>query len=162
MEPMRGVAGFLLLLASCTACAATAATVPFATLAKGLASGVGQPIQIVARSQTDWAALWSRHMRIQIAPPPAPSVDFSRDMVVALFMGERPTGGYAIEVMRIERTDPVTFVAESRARRCARARPPRRAGPQPRDRLRRARPIERRASAGGAPAPRPPAARTTD
>jgi PrcB C-terminal len=26
-------------------------------------------------------------------------------MVVALFMGERPTGGFAIEVTRIERTD---------------------------------------------------------
>jgi len=102
---MRGVASFLLLLASCTACAATAATMPFATLAKGLASGVGQPTQIVVRSQTDWAALWSRHMRTQIAPPPPPSVDFSRDMVLALFMGERPTGGYAIEVTRIERTD---------------------------------------------------------
>src|SRR5215470_3241482 len=71
MEPMRGVAGFLLLLASCTACAATAATVPFATLAKGLASGVGQPIQIVARSQTDWAALWSRRRLGGRGPSPA-------------------------------------------------------------------------------------------
>src|SRR5262244_523922 len=100
---MRCVASFLLLLASCTACAAAAA-VPFSTLAKGLASGVGQPTQIVVRSQNDWAELWSRHMRAQSAPPPLPSVDFSRDMVVALFMGERPTGGYAIEVTRIERT----------------------------------------------------------
>ena len=44
-------------------------------------------------------------MRAPSAPPPPPSVDFSRDMVVALFMGERPTGGYAIEVTQIERTD---------------------------------------------------------
>src|SRR5215467_7875722 len=100
---MRCVASFLLLLASCTACA-TAAPVPFSTLAKGLASGVAQPTQIVIRSQNDWAALWSRHMRTQIAPPPPPPVDFSRDMVVGLFMGERPTGGYAIEVTRIEGT----------------------------------------------------------
>ena len=101
---MRCVASFLLLLASCTACA-TAAPVPFSTLAKGLASGVAQPTQIVVRTQNDWAALWSRHMRTQIASPPPPPVDFSRDMVVALFMGERPIGGYAIEVTRIERTD---------------------------------------------------------
>ena len=26
-------------------------------------------------------------------------------MVVALFMGERPTGGYAIEITRVERAD---------------------------------------------------------
>ena len=101
---MRCVASVLLLLASCTACAA-AAPVPFSTLAKGLASGVAQPTQIVVRTQDDWGGLWSRHMRTQTAPPPPPPVDFSRDMVVALFMGERPTGGYAIEVTRIERTD---------------------------------------------------------
>src|SRR5262245_35790098 len=101
---MRCVASVLLLLASCTACAAVAAPVPFSTLAKGLASGVGQPTQVVVRTENDWAALWSRHMGTQIAPSPPP-VDFSRDMVVALFMGERPTGGYAIEVTRIERTD---------------------------------------------------------
>jgi len=101
---MRCVASFLLLLASCTACAGAAA-VPFSTLAKGLASGVAQPTQIVVRTQNDWAALWSRHMRTQIASPPPPPVDFSRDMVVALFMGERPIGGYAIGVTRIERTD---------------------------------------------------------
>src|SRR5947208_15072374 len=39
---------------------------------------------------------------------------------------------------------------------------PRLAGPQPRDSLRRALMILRRASAGGAPAPRQPAARTHD
>jgi hypothetical protein len=105
MQVMRCVASFLLLLASCTACAAVAAAVPFSTLAKGLASGVGQPTQVVVRDPNDWAALWSRHMRTQIAPPPPPTVDFSRDMVVALFMGERSTGGYAIEVTRIERID---------------------------------------------------------
>jgi hypothetical protein len=100
---MRCVASFLVLLASCTACAAVAATVPFTTLAHGSASGVVQPTRIVVRSQNDWAALWSRHVRTQSTSPPPP-VDFSRDMVVALFMGERPTAGYAIEVTRIERT----------------------------------------------------------
>ena len=102
---MRCVASAVSLLAACTTCAAVAGPVPFSTLAKGLASGVDQQTQIVVRSQDDWAALWSRHMRTQAAPPPPPSVDFSRDMVVALFLGERPTGGHAIEVTRIERTD---------------------------------------------------------
>jgi protease stability complex PrcB-like protein len=102
---MRRVASLLMLLASFTACAAVAGTVPFSTLAKGPVSGVDQPTQIVVRSQNDWAALWSRHVRTQTPPPPPPSVDFSRDMVVALFMGQRPTGGYAIEVTQIERTD---------------------------------------------------------
>jgi len=39
------------------------------------------------------------------APPPPPAVDFTTEMVVALFLGERPTGGYEIEVTQVERTD---------------------------------------------------------
>jgi protease stability complex PrcB-like protein len=100
---MRCVASLVLLLASCTACAAVGVAVPFATLAKGLSSGVAEPAQLVVRSPTDWVALWGRHTRTQTAPPPP--VDFARDMVVALFLGERPTGGYAVEITQIERTD---------------------------------------------------------
>lgn len=102
---MRCAASVLVLLASCAACAALNVTVPFSTLARGLASGVREPTQVVIRSRDDWVALWGRHMRLQTAPPAAPAVDFSRDMVVALFMGERRTGGHEIEVMRIERGD---------------------------------------------------------
>jgi hypothetical protein len=101
---MRCSASLLMLLASFTACAALTVTVQFSTLDKGLTSGVREPTQVVIRTRDDWAALWGRHMQIQPAPQ-APPVDFSRDMVVALFMGERPTGGHRIEITRVERTD---------------------------------------------------------
>jgi hypothetical protein len=100
---MRYVASLVLLHASCSAYTAVGVTVPFAILARGLSSGVAEPTQIVVRSPTEWAALWSRHMRTPTAPPP--SVDFAHDMVVALFLGERTTGGYAVEITQIERTD---------------------------------------------------------
>jgi len=36
-------------------------TVPFSTLARGLASGVREPTQVVViRSRDDWVALWGR------------------------------------------------------------------------------------------------------
>jgi len=79
--------------------------VPFSTLAKGAQSGVREPTQVVIRSRDDWLVFWGRHARMQAGPPSAPPVDFSREMVVALFMGERPTGGYAIEITRVERAD---------------------------------------------------------
>jgi hypothetical protein len=101
---MRCAASLLVLLASCAAHAALTVTVPFSTLDKGLTSGVREPTQLVIRTRDDWAALWGRHMQLQPAPE-APPVDFSRDMVVALFMGERPTGGHRIEVTRVERAD---------------------------------------------------------
>lgn len=102
---MRCAASLLILLASCAACAALTVTVPFSTLAKGLTSGVREPTRVVIRSRDDWVALWGQHMQIQAAPPSAPPVDFSRDMVVALFMGERSTGGHQIEVTHVERAD---------------------------------------------------------
>src|SRR5262249_62379029 len=70
----------------------------------GAAGALVRPTKTSVPAQTAGPALGPRHMRAKSAPPPLPSVDFSRDMVVALFMGERPTGGYAIEVTRIERT----------------------------------------------------------
>lgn len=92
----------LVLLASCAACAVAATAVPFATLAKGFQSGVREPTQIVIRSRPDWVAFWERHTRTQSEPPP---IDFSRDMVVGLALGQRSTGGYEIEITRVERAD---------------------------------------------------------
>lgn len=48
-----------------------------------------------ARTLAEWQALWKTH-----APErPLPAVDFAKEMVVAVFMGTRPTAGYGIEVV---------------------------------------------------------------
>ena len=47
------------------------------------------------RDRDAWASLWRAH-----APRrPAPAVDFSREMVVGVFMGTRPTAGFAVEIV---------------------------------------------------------------
>ena len=96
------VAGLVVLLLA-YACAATGALVPFSTVAKGLSSGIGEPLQAVVRDPTEWSALWARHARVSGVPASPPPVSFAREMIVALFMGERATGGYTIEVVRVER-----------------------------------------------------------
>jgi hypothetical protein len=53
----------------------------------------------VTQSET-FHALWNT---AQAAPPP--SLDFERDGVVAVFMGERPTGGHSIQVERVALRD---------------------------------------------------------
>ena len=83
--------------------AAVGTTVPVSTLVKGFYSGISEPTQIVIRDQREWVALWGRHTRKQVDPPSAPPVDFSREMVVGIFMGERGTGGYEIEITKVER-----------------------------------------------------------
>lgn len=60
--------------------------VSYVTVAAGQTSGIRQPLLQVVRDQDAWEALWRRHAGGRSLP--APAVDFSRQMVVAVFAGE--------------------------------------------------------------------------
>lgn len=70
----------------------------FRTISKGPMSGIDGPRQIAVRTLADWTALWRSH-----APSgqPMPAVDFSRETVIGVFAGTRPTSGYGVEIVRI-------------------------------------------------------------
>jgi hypothetical protein len=65
-----------------------------ATLARDGMSRVDAPRQAVARTAEEWSALWRDHAGD--APPPA--VDLTSRMVAAVFLGARPSAGYAVEI----------------------------------------------------------------
>ncbi|MBI2369409.1 MAG: protease complex subunit PrcB family protein [Deltaproteobacteria bacterium] len=77
-------------------------SVPFATIAQGTSSGITTATRAVIRDQGAWARLWSEHTARLMPVPPVPPVDFSREMVVGVFAGEQRTGGFEIEIIRIE------------------------------------------------------------
>ena len=82
------------------------------TLDQGAASGIDAPRQVVARTAAEWQALWRQH-----APDkPVPAVDFAREMVVGVFLGERPTPGYRVDVssLRVEGDALVVVYRETR------------------------------------------------
>ena len=63
-------------------------------LDKGGQSHVDEARQVVARTSAEWDALWRLH-----APDrPQPKVDLTREMVVAVFLGSRPTAGFEVEI----------------------------------------------------------------
>lgn len=66
------------------------------TLAKGDISGILDAERTIIRDPATWVALWSAHAG---ADASAPEVDFSTRMVAAAFAGERPTPGYALEIL---------------------------------------------------------------
>lgn len=72
------------------------------TLSKGLLSGFAEPRRQVIRREVEYLEVWAEHAsglnRVALPPP----VDFSREMVVLVAMGERPTGGYMTEVVDLE------------------------------------------------------------
>jgi hypothetical protein len=80
-------------------------------LDRGDQTFVEDPRQVVARTPAEWSALWQQH-----APDrERPEVDFSREMVVAVFMGTRTTGGHSIQVVSA-REVPGAFVVGYRER----------------------------------------------
>ncbi|MBI5240755.1 MAG: protease complex subunit PrcB family protein [Elusimicrobia bacterium] len=62
----------------------------------GQSAGVKQKTFVVVRSQAEWSALWAKHTAGKAQARPC--VDFSKEMVVAVFLGERNQGGTKVEV----------------------------------------------------------------
>jgi PrcB C-terminal len=80
-----------------------------ATVKRDDRSGIRGPLQTVIRNQDEWKALWKRHSSTDTNPSPAPIVDFNREMVVGIFLGEKRTGGYEVEIVRTERRDSALY-----------------------------------------------------
>lgn len=76
-----------------------------ATVEKGQRSGIREALQTVIRNRDEWNAFWKRHDSTNTPPALAPIVDFDREMVVGIFLGEKSTGGYEVEIVRAERRD---------------------------------------------------------
>ena len=68
----------------------------------------------VIRDDIAWENLWGRiHPDESQRHPPLPEVDFTRNMVIAVFQGTRAPG-YSTEVMAVVSDDPVkVFVTET-------------------------------------------------
>jgi hypothetical protein len=65
------------------------------TIEKGDQSNVDQAKQVLARSDAELRRLWQQH-----APDrPPPPIDFSREMIVAVFMGSRPNAGFSTAIV---------------------------------------------------------------
>jgi protease stability complex PrcB-like protein len=79
----------------------------FTNIAKGDASGQQTRRQVIVRTPAEWQALWKEHS------PEAkiPDVDFNSKMVVGIFLGSKPTTGYAVEIVGV-RTQAEDLVVE--------------------------------------------------
>jgi hypothetical protein len=65
------------------------------TIEKGDQSSVEDARQVLVRSDAELRQLWRQH-----APDrPVPKVDFSREMVVGVFMGSRPNAGFSTAIV---------------------------------------------------------------
>lgn len=75
-------------------------TVTFSTIASGPRSGVRTQTQVVIRTPTEWNVLWRKHSAGLPTTSGVPKVDFSRDMVIAVFAGDAPAAT-RVSIVRI-------------------------------------------------------------
>jgi hypothetical protein len=65
------------------------------TIEKGDQSNIESAKQVLVRTEAELRKLWQEH-----APDrPMPKVDFSREMVVGVFMGSRPNAGFSTAIV---------------------------------------------------------------
>lgn len=83
---------------------AVAAPVAFETLLTEQTSGLRQSYQAAIDSEAAWRSFWSRVYANREPAPALRPVDFRRDRVIAVAIGEQPTGGYGVSIERIEET----------------------------------------------------------
>ena len=111
MMPPRRIVRFVLpyfvtlfAAALATACATgpvAGTEVGFVTLDRGDHAAIEDAGCLVVRSEDEFARLWHDLHQIRSAEPPLPAVDFSRQLVLAVFQGQRPSGGHAISIDRV-------------------------------------------------------------
>jgi len=80
---------------------------------QGIQSLVEESRQVSAATPAEWQALWSAHA----ADRPQPSVDLARELVVAVFLGSRPTAGFGVEVVEATSAPDGALVVRYRERR---------------------------------------------
>ena len=82
------------MIASLVPIIAMAQTAPSRVIDKGTRSQITAPREVVVRTDAEWEALWREH---QPARPREP-IDFSKEIVVGVFLGSRPTPGYGVTI----------------------------------------------------------------
>jgi hypothetical protein len=86
--------------------------VELVTVAQGAMSNFEEPRQVVVRTTAEWQALWNAHDTQRAAPV----VDFTQAIVVAVFLGTRPTAGFGVEIAAAK-TEGSRTIVEYRERR---------------------------------------------
>ena len=73
----------------------------FGNIDLSLDSGIGIASTVVVREPNDWTRLWLDHDSRILPSRPLPFVDFGRDIIVAVFLGQRPDRCHGVRIERV-------------------------------------------------------------
>ncbi len=89
------MASWLIMLTGCAGMSAQDTKTPPRTIEKGDHSNVDDAKQVLIRTEAEWTRLWLEHA----SERKRPAIDFSKEMVVGVFMGSRPTAGFTTTIV---------------------------------------------------------------
>jgi hypothetical protein len=79
--------------------------------------------ELVVRDEAAFALVWAEIHSLSIQPsPPVPAIDWTREMVLVVSLGQLPTTGYWVEIESVlmEKTGlTVEYVAKLASRQCS-------------------------------------------
>lgn len=88
--------------------------IPFETIEKGEYSGYTEKANLVINDEETFFKLWRNYTSIFGCPTcgalVTPKISFSNETIIAVFMGEKNTGGYSISIERISNEGDMVFV----------------------------------------------------
>jgi hypothetical protein len=76
-------------------------TISFDDVDTGGFSGIGIRINYVIDDLETWETLWNDIHNTSTSVPETPFVNFTSEVVIAVFLGEFVTGGYLVQITRI-------------------------------------------------------------
>ena len=82
--------------------------VNFQTVDQGAYSSKFSSARFAVHNEDDWKLLWKSAFKNKQGTT-APILDFSKYTLIAVFQGEKNTGGYAIEIVDIQESDILTI-----------------------------------------------------
>ncbi len=85
------------------------------TIKQGSYCGMRMATNIEITNKKDWEAFWVRFCTLEPRPE-APTIDFRKQVVLAVFMGQQTSGGYSIEISSVERSDGMIIASIRRTR----------------------------------------------
>lgn len=78
---------------------------------QGDSSGISEPREIVIKDASTWAKFWAEHQSNMGTPAPAPVVNFKKHMIVGIFIGDRGSSGFSVEIINIQEVGKETVVS---------------------------------------------------
>lgn len=73
----------------------------FKILDQGNRSGVLESKNASIAQKDDFTVLWSQHKNHVIGGGIVPEIDFTKQAIIGVFLGEKPTGGYSVVIDKI-------------------------------------------------------------